>query len=239
METNVYHISYHEGLKSAVLFFKGCNFRCKGCLRKTIKFDCHLNEEIKVDKIRFLRINEIVDILSQVDLKTLVFEGEEPTVDKNLGNLCKAIDNKLNVDKILITNGYIMPPLCFEVVEISIKAITKKIHEYYTGRSNDRVLENFRKCYELGANLMAETVYIPNLVDLDEIDKISRFIASVDPLIPLRIDAYWPVVKELPWRSPRREEILKAVEIAKRHLKNVKYLTSEFETIGKVYSLYP
>ncbi len=239
METNVYHISYHESLKSAVLFFKGCTFRCKGCLRKAVAFDCYLDREIKLDKLRFLRIDEIVDILSQVKLESVVFEGEEPTFDKNLERLCKAIDDKLNTEKILITNCYIMPPQCFELLEVSIKAVTDEIHRYYTGKSNRRVLENFLKCYHRNENLMVETVYIPNLIGEEEIAKISEFIASVDPEIPLRIDAYWPVVKGLGWRKPNKEEIFKAVEIAKRYLKNVRYLTGNFKILGNVYSLYP
>ncbi len=239
METNVYHISYHESLRSAVLFFKGCTFKCKGCLRKAIKFDCHLDHEIKLDKLRFLKIDEVVDVLSQVDLKTIVFEGEEPTFDRNLEKLCRAIDDKIGADKILITNCHIMPPQCFEFIEVSIKAVTDEIHRYYTGRSNREVLKNFVECYNRNDNLMVETVYIPNLVDAKEIEKISKFVASVDPEIPLRIDAYWPVVKGLRWRKPEQEEIVKAVEVAKRYLRNVKYLTGDFETLGRVYSLMP
>jgi len=231
--TRIYHISYHEALKSAVLFFDGCNFNCRGCLRKSVKFDCHLDHEIKGNP-KFLEVEEVLEILSKVELETVIFEGEEPTLDRSLKDICKEIDAK----KILITNGYLMPPKCFDLVEVSIKAVTDEIHRFYTGRSNKKVLKNFVKLYERGDKLMVETVLIPNLVDSDEIERIASFVASVDPNIPMRIDAYWPIFDKS-WRAPKDEEISKAVKIAKRYLKFVNSLTGTCEIIGNVRSLYP
>nr|MDO8043792.1 radical SAM protein [Candidatus Baldrarchaeota archaeon] len=123
---------------------------------------------------------------------------------------------------------------------VSIKAFSYQVHKYYTGKSNRRVLRNFKSIYENAPEkLSAETVLIPGLVDIDEIERIAKFISSIDPTIPLRIDCYWPVVPNTPWRAPTREEIRSAVISARKYLENVHFLSSDAKVIGKVHNLWP
>jgi pyruvate-formate lyase-activating enzyme len=87
------------------------------------------------------------------------------------------------------------------------------------------VLENFRKVHDLGIPLSAESIYIPGLIDLDEIMKIARFISSIDPKIHYHIDAYIPVDDR--WRAPTAKEIINAALEAEKYLKNVSYLCGD------------
>jgi pyruvate-formate lyase-activating enzyme len=90
----------------------------------------------------------------------------------------------------------------------------------------------------MGIRIRAESVLIPQLVDKDEIERIARFISSVDPSIPYRIDAYVPVLTA-PWRRPQREEVLEAVKEARKYLENVSYISSDMEPEGIVLNIYP
>ena len=117
-------------------------------------------------------------------------------------------------------------------VKVSIKAYTDDIHRYYRGKSNKRVLKNFKRIYEEGIKLSTETVFIPGCVDVIEIRKIAEFISSVDENIPLRIDAYWPVSCD-DWRAPTREEVLSAVKEARKYLNNVSFIAGDESTEGR------
>lgn len=129
------------------------------------------------------------------------------------------------------------PPKASDKVKVSIKAYREDVHRSYTGKSNRDVLRNFREIYDhASAKLTSETVLIPGLVDLDEVERIAEFVASIDPTIPLRINAYRPVAPGTPWRSPTREEVLRAANVARKHLNNAELLSGEEATIGKVYS---
>lgn len=69
------------------------------------------------------------------------------------------------------------------------------------------MLRSFRRIAGVRqARLYAETIFIPGYVDEREIEKIAAFIASVDPLIPFRIDAYVPIPGPR-WEGPRVADI--------------------------------
>ena len=238
--TKIYHVSFHEALSSVSLFFHGCNFTCKGCLRRVYMYDCHLSEIPKTSRLNFLTIDKLIEILEKTEPKIAVFEGWEPTLDPMLAEIADSIRNN-EIRTVLLTNGYLYPPVdSFDEIKVSIKAFSHQVHKYYTGKSNRRVLRNFKSIYDNAPEkLSAETVLIPGLVDIDEIESIAKFISSIDPTIPLRIDCYWPVVPNTPWRAPTREEIRSAVIRARKYLENVHFLSSDAKIIGKVRNLWP
>ncbi|MEM3150854.1 MAG: radical SAM protein [Candidatus Nezhaarchaeales archaeon] len=239
MKTNVYHISFHTAHRLAVLFFFGCNFACRGCLRRAEPFDCHLPEGEKPRKpyLATLTLNEVVNALREVKPEVVVFEGWEPTLDPNLPEISVTLKKELGVKNHLLTNGYLLPKLDgLDEVKVSLKAFSEDLHREYTGRSNRRVLRNFERLYGSGVRLSAETVLIPGYVDKAEIGRIAEFIASVDDEIPLRIDPYWPVASQ-EWRAPTVEELKEAVEEAKNHLVNVSFLSPKAGVVGRVIRL--
>jgi pyruvate-formate lyase-activating enzyme len=121
----------------------------------------------------------------------------------------------------LHTNGvYMVDTTYIDDVIISLKAVSPDIYKEYTTMSNKYVQKNFREYCQVGVNLKAESVFIPGFIDVEETEKIAQFIASVNPEIPYRIDAYFES-GENDWRHPSPEEMKVAVEAAKKHLKNV------------------
>lgn len=221
---NVYHITYIPDTQTASVYFLGCNFACKGCIRKKGGWDIHLKKGLIKENIQRLALDEVVEALSRQPLKKVIFLGGEPSIDPEFGKLANRLLSQYGTCNVLLTNGYKLPELDgISEVCLSIKAFTSELHRNFTGRSNRAVLENFK---HLSKNnriiLRAESVLIPGYIDLDEIESIAKFIANCNPEIPYRIDGY--VAVDNAWRTPTEEELITSVEIACKYLKNVTYL---------------
>lgn len=217
---NVYHITYAPEIKTASLYFDGCNFNCLGCIRKKTMYDAHLKAR-SGSKSGFLSLNEVLKILNRIGARTVIMMGGEPTIDPELPTLVEKL-RKSGISSVLLTNGYELEDKLLESVDricVSIKAWSDELHRKFTGKSNKNTLKNFRKIYDSGVSLYSESIYIPSLVEVREIGKIARFISSVDPEIPYRIDAYIPVNGL--WRAPTSKEVKEAVKEAKKHLRRV------------------
>jgi len=235
---------------SIYMFFRGCNFRCVGCILKLSPWDCHLTSDVqhqlqRLTRVETLSLNEIRGIIEPLGIERAVLGGGEPTIDPELMDIIRLLDS-LNVATVLLTNGYALNEDRIEDLKdfkldkicVSIRALRDALHIHYTGKSNKRVLRNFKLLSKSGILMRAESVLIPQLIEQDEIKRIASFVASVDSSIPYRIDGYIPV-KEASWRRPFREEILEAVEEAKKHLENVSYIYSGTELKGNALNIYP
>jgi len=224
---NIYHITYAPTTKTVCLYFWGCNFDCRGCIRKKDLRDIHLNHNLK----------EVIDNLRNLEIEKVVFMGGEPTIDPQLQELAESIHCEFHAYNVLLTNGFFLPSLDdVDEVCLSLKAHSNTLHKDFTGKSNKKVLENFVNLYRSGVRLRSESILIPNYIGCDEIENIARFIASVDPSIPYRIDAYNPV-PETPWRAPTKEEVESAVNIARKYLRNVSCLKGEESLKYEVVSI--
>lgn len=234
---NVYHITYAPATKTVCLYFWGCNFNCRGCIRKKDLQDIHLNPNCHLPTAKPLLLDskEVIDNLRNLEIEKVVFMGGEPTIDPQLQELAELIHDEYHTHNVLLTNGFFLPSLeDIDEVCLSIKAYTNAIHRDFTGKSNHKVLENFKRLYHSTVRLRSESILIPNYIDCEEIENIAKFIASVDPNIPYRIDAYIPV-PEAPWRAPMREEVESAANIARKYLRNVSCLkgdeSSKYEVV--------
>ncbi|MDI6688949.1 MAG: radical SAM protein [Actinomycetota bacterium] len=223
---NVYHITFAPAVKVAYVYFWGCNFGCKGCIRREELGDIHLSQQV-ADFSGFLKFEEVVGILEDFKPEGVTFLGGEPTIDPEFPKLAKVLEKRLNTHNILLTNGYLFPPLeGVDEIQVSIKAITGTLHRDFTGKPNQEVLRNFRQLHRAGVALRAESIFIPHYIDVEEIEEIARFISAVDSNIPYRIDGYIPVAGN-PWRRPTPEEVEEAVEVARKYLHHVTCLKGD------------
>lgn len=246
--TNIYHITYAKEPKLAVLFFWGCNFSCRGCYRKKNIYNVMLKETLGVSKEepngiarppeRFLEFEEVIQILETLDIKCVLMEGVEPSLDPQYSQLTETLHKKFGTYNILLTNTYQLPVLKHtDEVEVSIKAITDSLHRHYTGKSNRKVLQNFVKLYESGMKLIVESVVIPDYIDADETERIAKFIASVDKSIPYII---LPYIKagDNHWRRPTPEEMDQAASAARKHLSNVTCVHGDEELLYETLKIF-
>jgi pyruvate-formate lyase-activating enzyme len=213
-------------------------------------WDCHLKDDDQhalqaIKDFRRLSLSEFRTMIKEINVKRAVLGGGEPTIDKELPDIIGML-NTLDVQTHLLTNGYILNEKFIEKLEevgllstyVSIKAYDDDTHRFYTGQTNRPVLDNFKLLSKSRIKLMAESIFIPGLIEYNEIERIARFIASVDPSISYRIDGFIPI-NDTPWRAPSPEEMIKASEIAKRHLENVHYIHSETKIKREVVDIYP
>jgi pyruvate formate lyase activating enzyme len=232
--TNVYHITYSKEHSVGCLYFWGCNLRCKLCLLKKEAFDCHLPEtRLRIydpsyeseRPTRFLTLRELMLLLDPLSLKQVVLMGAEPVCDPILARILVSLKQSKDCSFVLLTNGRKFPPLSMvDEVIFSIKAITPALHRDYTGVDNKIILRNFTKIAASKSVLLhVETVFIPDYVDDDEVLRIADFVASVDPEIPFRIDAYLPI-QGLSWRAPQAHEIHSLAEKVRYILPNTSCL---------------
>ncbi|MGZ6236066.1 MAG: radical SAM protein [Syntrophales bacterium] len=232
--TNVYHITYSKQHSVGCLYFWGCNLRCKLCLLKKEAFDCHLPEtRLRIydpsyeseRPTRFLTLRKLMLLLDPLSLKQIVLMGAEPVCDPILPPILASLKQSKDCSFVLLTNGRKFPPLSMvDDVIFSIKAVTPALHRDYTGVDNKITLRNFTKIAAAkSVSLHVETVFIPDYVDDDEVLRIADFVASVDPEIPFRIDAYLPI-QGLPWRAPQAREIQSLAEKVRYILPNTSCL---------------
>ena len=241
---NIYHITYSPEPKTVCLHFWGCNLSCHACLCHKEIYDCHLEETkeaiFQPDKLAeaapqtFLSLNQVQEVLRSLEVQQVIFMGQEPTIDPELPELAKELHIEFGSYNILLTNGFkLLPVDDFDEIVFSIKAYTDSLHHDYTGKSNQEALDNFLSLYKSRIKLRAESIFIPEYIEHDEIENIARFIAQADKNIPYRIDAYLPIAGN-PWRRPSVEEMKAAVSAAKRYLNNVSCLTGNEELKYKV-----
>lgn len=210
----IYKITYSPEFKRANVYSWGCNFNCKGCSYKLKTSNAPKT---------FLSVEKVKETLLRLNLERVHFLGGEPTVNPDLPELVRFCHDELKVyTKIGHSNGSIMPPKDVDAISVSIKAYTDAIHIDYTGFSNSKVLTNFAKIHDIGIKVDASSVLIPEYIDSNEIEKIAKFIASIDPNIPYHIIGYVPV-PGAPWRRPTQEEVEHAAQIARKHLSNVTF----------------
>ncbi len=160
--------------------------------------------------------------------------GGEPTLDKEfLLTLVKGLKEKGFEEIILMSNGYEigregnanyaaeLKEAGLTEVHIDIKAFSDEIHIWYTGESNKPVLNAVRMLNDTGMELLIQTVYMPGIVDVEEIEQIAIFLSNVNSNIKLRINPFAPTFAfERVTERPTMEDMERAYKIAAEYLPN-------------------
>ena len=205
----------------------GCNFRCKGCFSLARE---PIGEPMSVEQLISLVKKSSSDYYGDAPLEEAVITGGEPTLDRDyLVDLVSQL--KEFVEWIVVdTNGYFLDDgYLKELIEaglteviFDLKAWDEKLHEWYTGYSNKRILANIRNAYGK-VKLVVNTVYIPGIVDEPEIEEIARFLAGIDKKgeIDYRINRFNTNLSyEKISRNPYPAEIEHAYSIVAKYMKN-------------------
>ena len=119
---------------------------------------------------------------------------------------------------LLETNGYGLTPQNLDIYKeagvdafwLDIKAYDPEVHKRLTGVDNEWILRLPEEILKRGFTLEVLSLYIPGWVQTDQIAKIARLLADVDPHIPFTILAFFPEykLKEVP--SPTLDQMLQA-----------------------------
>lgn len=212
----------------------GCNFDCKGCFALAKQ---EVGRAFSVEELVNLLVKACRFIYGKI-VSDVQMTGGEPTV--NLDYLVSLIQRlrDLPVNRIGIsTNGYLLDKnlveelsfLHVDYIKLDLKAYSDEIHRWYTGKSNANVLRAVELLSNHGLDFYVRTIFIPDIVDLDEIEKIARFLSQIDRSIPYKIYQFAPehTTNKILRKSPPKEQMLRASTIARGYLDNVEAYTTE------------
>lgn len=205
-------MSYEEQSCTAILCNHGCNWNCSICSYK-------LREDLQPS--RFLSTPEVLGALSSAKVEKVVLLGGEPLTCPDLDIIVGYAKRDLGaIVKVAHSNASLLAPKGVDEMGVSLRAVTKRKHQQLTGAQNNKVLANIFKMHDQGIALRMSTILIPEVITLDEVQRIAEFISSVEESIPFHITGYIPV-PGIPWRSPTMEEMRQAVEVARSSLSRV------------------
>ena len=194
--------------------------------------------KVNVSKLKFAGRKEVISLLQKVKPRSVSILSGDPISNPDYLRLPKVLKEEIGCKVRLITNGYILPDLAGVThVSMSIKAVSDELHEKYTGKSNKMCLDNFMLIHKKGIELSASSVLIPGLIEEDEIERIAKFIASVDKEIPFRIIGYMKV-EGLAYREPNCKELNETADKARKYLKNVIFSRSKGEDYTGIVDLF-
>ncbi len=106
---------------------------------------------------------------------------------------------------------------------LDIKAFDPEKHKWLTGCSNEHILKLPGEMIKRGFALEVLSLYIPDLVETEELVKIAQRLNEAGPHIPFSILAFFPEHQMKDFRCPTVEEIVDAYHgVKSAGLKNIR-----------------
>lgn len=226
------------GTYSYAAFFYGCSMNCLFCQNASHKI-------ISQDKL-FSAEDIAVQIVANEKTTCLCYFGgtPEPQLSFSINLANKILDkiNKSNPSRIFRIcwewNGTGNPALVEECMKIAsktggnikfdLKSFHEKLNIALCGVTNGRTLQNFKLLAEnyFGKRknvpeMAGCTLLVPGYINQEEVEKIARFIASINDEIPYSLLVFHPdyQMKDLPITPRKQAE--GCLSVAKKYLKNV------------------
>ncbi len=192
---------YHflPGSKSYSIATIGCNFTCLNCQNYEISQYMYYHDEV-IGK--FYSTNNVVSDALFLDCKSVSYTYTEPTVFFEYAIDCAKIAKTKGLKNVFVTNGF-MTKLAIDkmkglidAVNIDLKSMSGSFYKNIVGGRVKPVLSAIEYAKEQGIWVELTTLLIPTLNDSDEeIEKIAKFIKSIDEAIPWHISAFYPTYK--------------------------------------------
>lgn len=216
-----YKVTYNEQHRFATVHNYGCTFRCPTCSYKLRSGPTGKPGLAYPKPDRYLETAEIKEALRRLPIRNLYFMGGEPTTAKDLPEMLRFAKEELGVGTRLgHTNGNQIPLPHLDGANIGLKAWDEDLHRTLTGQERNRIFANVAAAYSGEMDLKVNVVYVPGLVDLDQVEGIAAWLASVDRDIPFHIMGYIPVPGQ-PHPQPTAEQMKVAETLSRRHLRHV------------------
>jgi pyruvate formate lyase activating enzyme len=216
-----YKVTYNSKHRFATVHNYGCTFGCPICSYKLVSGAGGTPGLAYPRPERFLTNAEVKDALRSVSPGTVNFMGGEPTVAKALPEILGFARNELNAKTVLgHTNGSNLDLKDLDAANVGLKAWDEGVHKSITGVDKAKIYGNLERAAGRGMELTANLIYIPGLVDIDQIEAVAEYISRFG--IRFHIMGYIPVPGQ-PYRRPTVDEMNEAQRIARRYLGDVRY----------------
>ena len=166
----------------------GCNMRCPFCQNYTISFKKAITKEIVPE--------ELVKMAKEYNTSSIAFTYAEPIIWFEFIKDTAKYAKKEEIDLVMVTNGLISKEPLNDLLEIvsamniDLKSMNpeyyKKVLKGNLEYTKNTIEEASKKIHVEITNLL-----IPGDNDM-EIEKLAKYLASIDKNIPLHISRYFP-----------------------------------------------
>lgn len=228
------------GYYNLAVFYGTCNFNCLFCqnwhFRDNVKnlvplisakeLASKVNE--RVSCICFFGGDPGPQILHAIETSKLALENSSQRILR----IC--LETNGNLNKSLLKNFAKISFKSGGCIKFDLKCWNENLSFALSGVSNKKTYKNFKFLAKFHKKreipfLHASTLLIPGYISLEEVRKISEFIAKLDPSIPYSLLAFYPtfLMQDLPFTSRKfaldclkiaREAGLEKVRIGNEHL---------------------
>lgn len=199
----------------------GCNFRCDFCQN----FEISQVKEITGQEVT---PEQIVEKALATGCKSIAYTYNEPIIWAEFVKDTAKLAKEKGLKNILVTNGYFSKESFdyikdyIDAMNIDLKSIKDEFYKKYCGGRLKPVLDTIKRAYDFGIHIELTTLIIPGLNDNEkDLEKIAKFIASVDKKIPWHISRFFPMYKMLDKHITPIDILERAYKIGKKHLKYV------------------
>lgn len=182
----------------------GCNFRCMHCQNSSISqldgdFSVWLN---KGRTVKSRSPAEVVERAMKSGCMSLSYTYVEPTIFFEYAYDCAKLAHQKGLGNLFVSNGYMSATTLeslapyLTAINIDLKSWSDLFYKKVCGARVAPVLENIRKCVELGLWVEVTTLLIPGMNDSEEeLQEIAAFLTKLDADIPWHVTAFYPAYK--------------------------------------------
>lgn len=213
----LYH--FHPGKYILSIGTYGCNFRCGFCQ----------NHEISQNTLggQTLDIDELIKICKdKPNCVGIAYTYNEPTIWYEFVLECAKKFKEANLANVLVTNGYInIEPLkellpYIDAMNIDLKSMNDEFYKEICGGRLEPIKNTIKEAIE-NCHVEITSLIIPTKNDSPKnMEKLSKWIASLNPDTPLHLSRYYPAYKmQIPPTDPMT--LLELKDVALQHLKHV------------------
>jgi pyruvate formate lyase activating enzyme len=196
----------------------GCNFHCNFCQNWAIS-------QRKVETEHFEK-EDIINIALGNGSVGIAYTYNEPTIWYEFVYDTSVYAHQNGLKNVLVTNGFISEEPLREILphidamNIDLKASSEAFYREVCGGQLEPVLRSIKIAHEQGVHVELTTLVIPTLNDMDDIEQMTDWVASVSPEIPIHLSRYYPQYK-MTIEPTEIDTLKKAYDIAKKKLKYV------------------
>lgn len=211
---------YLPGSKAFSIGTIGCNFKCDFCQN----FEISQRKEIIGEEIS---CEQLVDNAIKTGCKSIAYTYNEPAIFIEFVKDIAKLSKKKGLKNILVTNGYLSKESFdyisdyIDAMNIDLKGNEEFYKKYCKGKLQP-VLDIIKRAYGAGIHIEITTLIIPGLNDNPkDLEKIAKFIASVDKKIPWHISRFFPMYKRLDKNITSITTLENTYKMGKKYLKYV------------------
>ncbi len=203
----------------------GCNFKCSFCQNYDISqfkefFGDVVGEEITPE--------QIVDEAIKNKCRSIAYTYNEPAIFIEFVHDIAKLAKTKGLKNILVTNGY-MTKECLnyissyiDAMNIDLKSFNEKFYIKTCKAHLKPVLETIELAHKKKIWIEITTLIVPGENDSrKELEKIAKFIASIDKNIPWHISRFFPMYKMTDKNMTSLETLKEAEKIGKKYLKYI------------------